>query len=38
VSGSYVVLWNAFKRVSADLSPAERARLFEGTARDVYRV
>ncbi|HEX9258068.1 MAG TPA: amidohydrolase family protein [Acidimicrobiales bacterium] len=38
VSCTYVVLWNAFKKVSADLSSTERARLFAGTARDVYRL
>jgi L-fuconolactonase len=38
VSCSYVVLWNAFKKVSAGLSADERTRLFSGTARDVYRL
>lgn len=37
-SCSYVVLWNAFKKVSAGYTRAERARLFAGTARDVYRI
>ncbi len=35
---SYVVLWNAFKKVSAGYAPAERAALFAGTARRVYRL
>ena len=35
---SYVVLWNAFKRISAGYSDAERADLFAGTARRVYRL
>ena len=37
-SCSYVVLWNAFKKVSIAYSPAERAALFSGTARRVYRL
>jgi len=37
-SCSYVVLWNAFKKVSAGYSAAERAELFAGTARRVYRI
>lgn len=35
---SYTVLWNAFKRVSADLTPAERQDLFAGTAIRIYRL
>lgn len=35
-SCSYAVLWNAFKRMAADASPAEKADLFAGTARRVY--
>jgi len=35
---SYVVLWNAFKKVSAGYSSSERADLFAGTARRVYRL
>jgi predicted TIM-barrel fold metal-dependent hydrolase len=35
---SYAVLWNAFKRIAAGYSPAERAALFEGTAARVYRL
>jgi predicted TIM-barrel fold metal-dependent hydrolase len=35
---SYVVLWNVFKKVSQRYSADERADLFAGTARRVYRV
>ena len=35
-STSYLVEWNAYKRLTADLSPGERAELFSGTARRVY--
>jgi L-fuconolactonase len=38
VSTSYAVLWNGFKRVTADLSAAERADLFAGVARRTYRI
>ncbi|MDH3681780.1 MAG: amidohydrolase family protein [Acidimicrobiia bacterium] len=34
----YVALWNAFKKVSADYSDDERADLFSGTARRIYRI
>jgi predicted TIM-barrel fold metal-dependent hydrolase len=34
---SYTVVWNAFKRMTADFSDAERALLFSGTATQVYR-
>lgn len=37
-SCSYVVLWNAFKRIAADASPSERTDLFAGTARRAYRL
>ena len=37
-SCSYHVLWNAFKRLTADLSPAEKAALFHDTAARVYRL
>ena len=37
-SCSYVVLWNAFKKISAGYSAAERADLFAGTARRTYRI
>jgi L-fuconolactonase len=35
---SYVVLWNAFKRIAAAMSPAEKHALFAGTAARVYRL
>jgi predicted TIM-barrel fold metal-dependent hydrolase len=35
---SYRTLWNAFKRMTADFSPTERADLFAGTADRVYRL
>jgi predicted TIM-barrel fold metal-dependent hydrolase len=35
-SCSYTVLWNAFKRLAADLSPDEKAAVFSGTATRVY--
>jgi L-fuconolactonase len=37
-SYSYGVMWNAFKRVSACYTPAERADLFYGTAARAYRL
>lgn len=33
---SYVVLWNAFKRLAAGYSTADKAALFSGTATNVY--
>ena len=38
VSCSYAVLWNGFKRMTADASAAERAALFHDTATRIYRV
>jgi predicted TIM-barrel fold metal-dependent hydrolase len=38
LSGSYRTLWNSFKRITADFSDAERASMFAGTARRVYRI
>jgi L-fuconolactonase len=38
MSCSYVTLWNAFKKIAADASPAEKADLFQNTAARVYRV
>lgn len=38
VAVSYQVIWNAYKRMVADYSPAERAALFHGTAARVYRL
>ena len=35
---SYAVLWNAFKRIAAGASADEKAALFEGTARRVYKL
>ncbi len=37
-SCSYTVLWNAFKRLTADYSASERAALFHDTAARVYRL
>lgn len=38
VASSYNVLYNAFKRLSQDYSPSERAALFHDTAARVYRI
>jgi predicted TIM-barrel fold metal-dependent hydrolase len=38
LSSSYTVLWNAFKRIAAGYSPAEKALLFHDTAARVYRL
>jgi predicted TIM-barrel fold metal-dependent hydrolase len=38
ISFSYGALWNAFKRMTADASSAERDALFRGTAARVYRL
>ena len=35
---SYAVLWNAFKKIAAPYSEAEKDALFRGTAARVYRV
>jgi L-fuconolactonase len=35
---SYVVLWNAFKRITGDFSPNERQKLFHDTAVKVYGI
>jgi L-fuconolactonase len=37
-SVSYAVLWNTFKKISAGYSDAERADMFAGTARRIYRI
>jgi predicted TIM-barrel fold metal-dependent hydrolase len=37
-TASYGVLWNAFKRHAAGYSAGEKAALFSGTARRVYRM
>lgn len=34
----YATLWNAFKRIAAGASDAEKAALFSGTAKRVYRL
>jgi L-fuconolactonase len=38
VSSSYAVLWNAFKLLAAGYSPEDKAKLFSGTAKRVYRL
>ena len=38
VAGSYVILWNAYKRATQHFSNAERAQLFYQTAVDFYRL
>ncbi len=38
VSSSYAVLWNAFKRLAANFSADEKAKLFSGTAKRAYRL
>jgi L-fuconolactonase len=37
-SGGYTELWNAFKRVTAGASAAEKTALYSGTAARVYRM
>jgi L-fuconolactonase len=37
-SSSYPILWNAFKRLAANSSTDEKAKLFSGTAKRVYRL
>jgi L-fuconolactonase len=37
-SCDYATLWNAFKRVAANYSADEKAALFAGTARKIYRL
>lgn len=37
-AGSYHVLWNAFKRIAASASPAEKAALFHDNAARFYRL
>ena len=37
-SYSYVVIWNAFKRITQSHSAAERQALFHDTAARVYRI
>jgi L-fuconolactonase len=35
---SYIVIWNAFKRICQDFSPSERAALLHDTAVRAYRI
>jgi L-fuconolactonase len=37
-SASFPVIWNAFKRVTAPFSAAERAAMFHGVAQKAYRL
>jgi L-fuconolactonase len=37
-SGGYTELWNAFKRITAGASEAEKTALYSGTAARVYRL
>jgi L-fuconolactonase len=37
-SCGYAALWNAFKRIAAGCSPAEKQALFSGTARRFYKL
>ena len=37
-SCGYAALWNAFKRIAAGYSVAEKAALFAGTATNFYRL
>jgi L-fuconolactonase len=37
-SCSYAILWNAFKRMVGGASAGEKAQIFSGTARRVYRL
>jgi L-fuconolactonase len=38
MAGSMTVTWNAFKRMTADFSAAEKAEMYAGTASRVYRL
>ncbi len=38
ISYSYIVMWNAFKRITKDFSPEDRAALFHDTAVKAYRL
>jgi L-fuconolactonase len=35
---SYTILWNTFKLITGDFSPADKARLYFDTAKSVYRL
>ena len=38
ITSGYGVLWNAFKRISAQASADEKTALFSGTASRVYKL
>ena len=38
LSCSYNILWNSFKKMTADRPAADRAKLFHGTATRIYRL
>ncbi len=38
MGNGYAALWNAFKRIAAGASPAEKAAIFNGTALRVFRL
>ena len=38
ITSGYGVLWNAFKRLAAKASAAEKTALFSGTAARVYKL
>jgi predicted TIM-barrel fold metal-dependent hydrolase len=38
LGSGYRVLWNAYKRMVAGASAGEKAALFSGTARRIYRL
>ncbi len=38
ISCSYVVLWNAFKKIAAGFTSDEKTQLFQRTASEVYRL
>jgi len=38
VSSSYTVCWNAFKRITANYSDAEKTKLYHDTAARIYRL
>ena len=38
LSSSYAVLWNAFKLLASGYSPEDKAKLFSGTVKRVYRL
>ncbi len=35
---SYAVLWNAFKRITQDMSPTEKQQLYRNTAKSFYKL